>query len=79
MIASIANALSGAAPPEQPPPAAEATTASQPPDGPSRSWWWRETFKGYGHNAHPVCDEGVACDACNGAIVVPERFRKWAP
>ena len=28
---------------------------------------------------HPVRDEGVACDACNGAIVVPERFRKWAP
>jgi hypothetical protein len=27
----------------------------------------------------PVRDEGVACDACNGAIVVPERFRKWAP
>ena len=38
-----------------------------------------ETFTGYGHNAHPVRDEGVACDACNGAIVVPERFRKWAP
>ena len=38
-----------------------------------------ETFKGYGHNAHPVRDEGVACDACNGAIVLPQRFRKWAP
>ena len=37
------------------------------------------TFKGYGHNAHPVRDEGVACDACNGAIVLPQRFRKWAP
>ena len=37
-----------------------------------------ETFKGYGHNAHPVRDEGVACDACNGAIVLPQRFRKWA-
>ena len=34
------------------------------------------TFKGYGHNAHPVRDEGVAC---NGAIVLPQRFRKWAP
>ena len=38
-----------------------------------------ETFKGYGHNAHPVRDEGVACDACNGAIVLPQRFRKWVP
>ena len=38
-----------------------------------------ETFKGYGHNAHPVRDDGVACDACNGAIVVPQRIRKWAP
>ena len=38
-----------------------------------------ETFKGYGHNARPVRDEGVACDACNGAIVLPQRFRKWAP
>ncbi len=28
---------------------------------------------------HPVRDEGVACDACNGAIVLPQRFRKWAP
>jgi hypothetical protein len=36
-----------------------------------------ETFKGYGHNARPVRDEGVACDACNGAIVVPQRLRKW--
>ena len=31
-----------------------------------------EAFKGYGHNAHPVRDEGVACDACNGAIVLPQ-------
>ena len=38
-----------------------------------------EAFKGYGHNAHPVRDEGVACDACNGAIVLPQRVRKWAP
>ena len=38
-----------------------------------------EAFQGYGHNAHPVRDEGVACDACNGAIVLPQRFRKWAP
>ena len=41
------------------------------------------SFKGvtvaFGHNAHPVRDEGVACDACNGAIVLPQRFRKWAP
>ena len=36
-----------------------------------------EAFKGYGHNAHPVRNEGVACDACNGAIVLPQRFRKW--
>jgi hypothetical protein len=36
-----------------------------------------DTFKGYGHNAHPVRNEGVACDACNGAIVVPQRIRKW--
>ena len=34
-----------------------------------------QTFKGYGHNAHPVRDEGVACDACNGAIVGPQRIR----
>ena len=27
----------------------------------------------------PVRDEGVACDACKGAIVLPQRFRKWAP
>ena len=41
-----------------------------------------ETFKGYGqvgHNAHPVRDDGVAGDACNGTIVVPQRIRKWAP
>ena len=38
-----------------------------------------EAFQGYGHNAHPVRDEGVACDACNGAIVLPQRFRKWGP
>ena len=37
-----------------------------------------DTFTGYGHNAHSVRDEGVACDACNGAIVLPQRFRKWA-
>ena len=29
-----------------------------------------EAFKGYGHNTHPVRDEGVACDACSGAIVL---------
>ena len=35
-----------------------------------------EAFQeGYGHNAHPVRDEGVACDMCNGAIVLPQRFR----
>ena len=38
-----------------------------------------ESFKGYGHNARPVRDEGVACDECNAAIVVPQRFRKRAP
>ena len=38
-----------------------------------------EAFQGYGHSAHPVRDEGVACDACNGAIVMPQRFRKWVP
>ena len=36
-----------------------------------------ESFKGYGHNARPVRDEGVACDECNAAIVVPQRFLKW--
>ena len=36
-----------------------------------------ESFKGYGHNASPVRDEGVACDECNAAIVVPQRFLKW--
>ena len=35
-----------------------------------------ESFKGFGHNASPVCEEGVACDTCNGAIVLPQRFRK---
>ena len=36
-----------------------------------------ETFKGYGNNARPVRGEGVAYDACNWAIVVPQRLRKW--
>ena len=36
-----------------------------------------ESFKGYGHNASPVRDEGVACDECNAAIVVPQRLIKW--
>ena len=36
-----------------------------------------EVFKGYGHNARPVRDEGVACDECNEAIVVPQRLIKW--
>jgi hypothetical protein len=36
-----------------------------------------DTFKGYGHTAHPVRNEGVACDVCNGTIVVPQRIRKW--
>ena len=38
-----------------------------------------ETFKGYAHNVHPVHNEGVAYDTCNGAIVLPQRSRKWAP
>ena len=28
-----------------------------------------ETFKGYGHNAHPVRNEGVAYDACNAGAM----------
>jgi hypothetical protein len=35
-----------------------------------------ETFEG--HNAHPLRDaEGVACDTCNWAVVMPQRIRKW--
>ena len=40
-----------------------------------------ESFKGFGHNASPVREEGVACDTCNGAIVLAQRillFRKWS-
>jgi DNA-directed RNA polymerase subunit RPC12/RpoP len=36
-----------------------------------------ETFKGYGHNAFPVRDEGAACDECNSKIVVPQCILKW--
>jgi hypothetical protein len=40
----------------------------------------RRGLQGYGHNSHPgATTDGVACDACNGAIVVPQRFRKWEP
>ena len=59
------------------PAAYEAKMRAQLPT--SKSCLCSEVFKGYGHNAHPVRDEGVACDACNGAIVLPQRFRKWAP
>ena len=39
----------------------------------------RRGFRGlYGHNARPVRDEGVACDACNGTLVLPQRIRTWA-
>ena len=37
-----------------------------------------DTFKGHGHNAHPVRNAGVACDECNFKIVVPQRILKWA-
>mmetsp|Transcript_67281 Transcript_67281/g.184523 ORF Transcript_67281/g.184523 Transcript_67281/m.184523 type:complete len:87 (-) Transcript_67281:201-461(-) len=35
----------------------------------------REAFKGWGHNPAPVLNEGIACDACNAVIVVPQRIR----
>ena len=38
-----------------------------------------EAFKGHGHSARPVRNEGVACDECNASIVVPQRLRKWCP
>ena len=37
-----------------------------------------ESFKGFGHNASPVREEGVACETCNRAIVLPQRIRKWS-
>ena len=37
-----------------------------------------ESFKGFGHNTSPVREECVACDTCNGAIVLPQRIRKWS-
>ena len=60
-------------------PAYEAKMRAQLPT--SKCCLCGEAFQGYlyGHNAHPMRDEGVACDACNGAIVLPQRFRKWAP
>lgn len=36
----------------------------------------RETFRGYGNHPYPVLKEGTACDDCNFAIVVPQRFRQ---
>ena len=35
-----------------------------------------ETFKGYGYSAHPVRNEGMACDECNLALAVAQVFRK---
>ena len=62
--------------PAEDPAAFEARMRAQLPT--SKCCLCGETFTGYGHNAHPVRDEGVACDACNGAIVLPQRFHKWA-
>ena len=38
----------------------------------------RELRKGFGHNVSPVREESVACETCNGASVLPQRFRKWS-
>lgn len=34
-----------------------------------------EQIKGYGHNPHPLADEGKCCDSCN-ADVVSERIER---
>lgn len=33
-------------------------------------------FEGYGNNADPVAD-GICCDECNRAKVVPARVAAW--
>lgn len=35
-----------------------------------------KTFVGYGNNADPVAD-GVCCDECNSAKVIPARVAAW--
>jgi len=29
-----------------------------------------KSFKGHGHNPHPIANEGVCCDECNAKVVV---------
>ena len=28
-----------------------------------------KSFKGYGHNPHPIKDDGVCCDECNVKVI----------
>ena len=57
-------------------PAADETMLARLPT--SKCCLCGESFKGFGHNASPVREEGVACDTCNGGIVLPQRIRKWS-
>ena len=34
-----------------------------------------KSFKGYGHNPHPLKDEGVCCDKCNNKVLVERVYR----
>ena len=34
-----------------------------------------DRFRGWGNNPAPILEKGVACSACNAAIVLPQRFR----
>lgn len=29
-----------------------------------------KSFKGHGHNPHPIANEGVCCDECNAKVVM---------
>lgn len=33
-----------------------------------------KSFKGHGHNPHPIANEGICCDECNAKVVV-ERIK----
>ena len=35
----------------------------------------RAHFRGYGHNPWPIVDDGVACDECNGRLVMVARLQ----
>ena len=34
-----------------------------------------ERFRGWGNNPAPILEKGVACSACNTAILLPRRLR----